>query len=75
MWLKFDLHGVRRQVVRLVEGAVQGPATRAGRGPRAWACRAHQGLICPLHQGCTIGVQGKQSSHSALYAVIKKREW
>ena len=32
---RFDLHGV----VRLAGGAVQGPAIRAGRGPRAWACK------------------------------------
>ena len=56
-------------------GTVQGPAARAGRGPRAWACRARQDLISPPHQGCTIGVQGKQVFQPAFFAVIKKREW
>ncbi len=50
---RFDLHSVRRQVVRLAEGTVQGPATRAGRAPGAWACRAPLHLPCPPHQGCT----------------------
>ena len=36
---RLDLHGMRQQVVRLAGGAVQGPALRAGRGPRAWACK------------------------------------
>ena len=71
---RFDLHGVRQQGLRLAGGTVQGPATRAGGGPRAWACRAHQDLLCPPHQGCTIGLQGKQSFKSAFFAVIEKRE-
>ena len=61
VWLKFVLHSVRQRVVRLAEGAVQGPAARAGKGPRAWACRAHQDLLCPPHQGCTIALQGNWS--------------
>ena len=32
MWLKLVLHSVRQQGVCLAGGAVQGPATRAGRG-------------------------------------------
>ena len=69
---RFDLHGVRQQGLRLLGGAVQGPATRAGGGPRACACRAHQDLLYPPHQGYTIGLQGKQSSKSALFAVTEK---
>ena len=61
--------------VRLAGGTVQGPATRAGGGPRGWACRAHQDLLCPPYQGCTIGLQSKQSFQSAFFAGIKKREW
>ena len=54
---RFDLHGMRQQVVRLAGGAVQGPATRAGGGPNTWACRGH------LHWGHLLALyipQGKQ---------------
>ena len=48
---RLDLHDVRQQGVRLAGGAVQGLATRAGRGPRAWARKGT--CACPAHQGCT----------------------
>ena len=52
---RFNLHGERQKLMRLAEVVVQGPATKAGRGPDAWACRGHLHwghlhLLCPPHK-------------------------
>ena len=59
---RFDLHGMRQQVVRLAGGAVQGLATR----PSSLGMQGTLALVCPPHQGCTIELQGMQSFQSAL---------
>ena len=60
---RFDLHGVRQQVVHLAGGSVQGPATR----PSSLGMQGISALVCPPHQGCTTELHSQKLSALTLF--------